>query len=143
MKWWNITALFLIMGAIPVHGYRKMCYLRPQYGREGSREDFHQVMSKYVARCTDSIRKYAVRSPDDRQICFIDLDDIDRARVKLALNAYDGSQKISYDMIRVLMNGKRGGMRITGSVLRDFKCRNENATIQEVRCALGIDKDNN
>jgi len=139
MKMTNVWFFILIIGAMPVQGYHKFCYLHPQYGRKGSLEDLKCIINKHFASDT-SKPNYEVCSIDGRRTCHIRLSKTELAQAKIFFDhctcAVDSP--IADEMVQGLLNAKKTHLRTMGLVLRDFKYHNKNATVQQVRCALGL-----
>lgn len=124
--------VLVFMGIMPIHAYQKVCYVQPRYGRHGSYNDLAYIMNR------GEFDGYVVVSPDGRKSCHVQLDAVDKARVKLVLDEYGVQGQITETIIQDLLESRKNGRKTVGWILRDFKYENERVTADQVRKALGI-----
>lgn len=130
----------ILVGTLSVNGYQKMCYVHPWYGRQGCLEDMQVKLGKELGYDVTTPINYTLESEDGRRTCFIRLHGADRTRVRLVLDKCNPDTTIDDEMIQKLLCSRKGHLKVAGFVLRDFKLRYPEITVQEIRGALALDE---
>ena len=140
MNRYKLWVLVMATSMAPAIAYHKMCYVRPQYGCKG---EIQCLTSKYfVCKSRKSTaQEIEIESPNGRRVCYISLNSTDKTRARMFLDQYDGDTKIADESIERQLQKKGTTFKAVGLLLRDFRLSNKDITVQQVRDAIEITKD--
>jgi hypothetical protein len=135
IKKYTIALFALLTGVVQISGYTKKCYIHPRYSRHGSLQDLKDIMGKHF----DHSAQYTFE--DERRSCHIHLDGTDMFQMKCFLKKRTPETLITDEIIENLLRSQKAHSRAVGLILRDFKLREPDVTVQRVGVALGFNKD--